>query len=47
MLIISLLIRLMLDADKEEISVFDILVYINPAIFRYVNTGHVSLELIM
>jgi hypothetical protein len=36
----SPLIGLILDADGKEISVFDILIYVNPTIYRYVNARH-------
>ena len=36
-----------LDVDEKEISVFDILVYVNPTIFRYINTGHLWSELFL
>ena len=44
---ISPLIGPILNVDKKEISVFDILVYVNPAIFRYINTGHLWSELFL
>jgi hypothetical protein len=44
---VSPLAGLILDVDRKEISVFDILVYVNPTIFRYINMGHLWSELFL
>jgi len=47
LLMVRPLIGLILDVDAKEISVFNILVYVNPTIFRYMNTGHLWSELFL
>ena len=44
---VSPLIGLILDADGKAISVFDILIYVNPTIYRYVNVRHLLSDIFL